>query len=529
MAGAATLLGAGLLAQPNRTTAAVQSPAGTAAMARSADAREAPQVLTDINPSGSSDAAGFVRIRGAVYFRANDGTRGAELWRTDGTPEGTTIVADINPGDGSSAPEGMKVFQDRIYFAASNTTTGRELWSTDGTEDGTSLVRDINPAAADALPSVFVRFGDALYFRAQDGVTGLELWKTQGTEETTVQVIDLHPGAEGSIPTFPTVFRDALYFSADDKFTPGLGWDRELWRTDGTAEGTERISDINPGPAASIPSELMRLGNLLIFKAGNAEQGGELWKTDGSEAGTQIVADMNAGAGSSFPTNLTRAGRQMYFAANDGSTGRELWRTDGTEEGTIRLTDINPGPGDSGPIGVPFRGGFLFAAGDADHGRELWFSDGTPGGARLVKDINPGPALSGPLDLTVVGRVAYFAVVLLSDAGDNSVRTELWRTDGTERGTERVWEAPGRANGYSIRDLTAFGGMLFFTAPTQADANGIATDFEPHILRVRVALDAGVDESAADGGGESTEDSAGETDTTVDEVGLPRSRTTTSQ
>ena len=120
---------------------------------------------------------------------------------------------------------------------------------------------------------------------------------------------------------------------------------------------------------------------------------------------------------------------------------------------------------------------------------------------QVLADINPGPALSGPLDFAMVGRVAYFAVVLLSEAGDGSVRTELWRTDGTEAGTERVWQAPGRANGYSIRDLTAFGGVLFFPAPRQADANGIATDFEPHIVRARVALEAGseaVDDESAD-------------------------------
>ena len=198
MAGAVMLFGAGLLAQSSRAPATVQSPADTAA-APPVVTGEAPRVLAEINPSGSSDAEGFVRIRGAIYFRANDGTHGMELWRTDGTPEGTTLVADINPGDGSSVPESLIAFQGRIYFAASHAATGRELWSTDGTQEGTSLVRDINPAAADAMPASLVRFRDALYFRAQDGVTGLELWKTQGTEETTVEVIDLHPGTEGSL------------------------------------------------------------------------------------------------------------------------------------------------------------------------------------------------------------------------------------------------------------------------------------------------------------------------------------------
>jgi ELWxxDGT repeat protein len=525
----AILAGVGLLAQPTQPMTPVQTQADPA------DTRSTPRVLADINPSGSSEATGFTRIGRFVYFRANDGSRGFELWRTDGTTEGTTLVADVNPGEGSSAPEGMKSFERRIYFAATGADTGRELWATDGTAEGTSLVRDINPGTADALPAAFVRFADALYFRAQDAATGLELWKTQGTAETTVLVADVHPGTEGSIPTYPTVFRGVLYLSADDSFTPGIGFDRELWRTDGTANGTSRVKDINPGPPPSIPGEIMRFGQMLIFKAGTAEHGGELWKSDGTEAGTTIVADMNSGPPSSFPTNLTRVRRHIYFAANDGETGRELWRTNGTAEGTTRVTDINPGPANASPIGVPFRGGYLFAADDAAHGRELWFSDGTPAGTRLVKDVNPGPALSGPLDLTVVGRQAWFATVVQSDTGDGTVRSELWRTDGTEAGTKRVWQAPGRFNGYTIRGLMTIGRALLFTAPTQADANGMATDFEPHILPL-VNRESG-DESESDGetntfdetDGEPSEDRAIESPTAVDETGLPLSRSTDRQ
>ena len=527
--GGAMLAATGLLAQPMQPTTPVQ------AQADPADTRSTPRVLADINPSDSSDATGFSRIGRFVYFRANDGSHGSELWRTDGTSEGTTLIADINPGEGSSAPEGMKSFARRIYFAASSADTGREVWATDGTAEGTSLVRDINPGTADALPAVFVRFADALYFRAQDAATGLELWKTQGTADTTVLVADLHPGTEGSIPTYPTVFRKALYFSADDSFTPGIGFDRELWRTDGTANGTSRVKDINPGAPPSIPGEIMRFGQMLIFKAGDAVQGGELWKSDGTEAGTTIIGDMNPGPASSFPTNLTRVRRHIYFAANDGETGRELWRTDGTAEGTTRVMDINPGPANASPIGVPFRGGYLFAADDAAHGRELWFSDGTPAGTRLVKDVNPGPALSGPLDLTVVGRHAWFATVVQNDTGDGTVRSELWRTDGTEAGTRLVWQAPGWFNGYTIRGLMATGRALLFTAPTRADANGMASDFEPHVLspidRASGEMSESNEETSAfdEFDDESSEDRALESPATVDEIGLPLSRSTNRQ
>jgi ELWxxDGT repeat protein len=476
VAGGVALLSAGLLAQPKL----IPGRGRATAILIDRDALQEPRVLKDINPSGSSDPAGFVRIGGVTYFRADNGTNGVELWRTNGTAWGTALVADINAGSASSTPEAMKAFQGRFYFAATSAATGREVWASDGTAEGTTLLADINPAAANAEPIAFVRFGGAVYFRAQDGSTGQELWKTEGTPETTVLVADLHPGSEGSLPTYPTVFQQGLYFSADDSFSFPAGFDRELWRTDGTPAGTTRVKDINPGGLPSVPSELTRLGKWLFFRASTLELGGELWRSDGTEAGTELVADINPGFGWSVPSDLTPSGLFVFFAAEDGQTGRELWRTDGTQAGTIRLADINPS-GDSNPAGVAFRNGYLFAAGDPQRGRELWFSDGTAAGTRLVKDVNPGPAPSAPLDITVVGRFAYFVAAIPTTDG-TGLFTELWRTDGTDAGTVLLWRAPGRFGGYSIRDLTAIGRTLYFSAPTEVDGSDMATNFEPYIL-----------------------------------------------
>lgn len=446
-----------------------------------------PYLLKNINPAGSSEAGGFVTFNGITYFRANDGAIGSELWRTDGTDAGTSLVSDINVGNLSSSPLlSATVFAGRLYFAASSTMLGRELWASDGSTAGTTLVADINTGPPDADPTWFLPIGATLYFRAQDPA-GLEIWKSDGTAAGTMLIADIHPGSEGSIPTYLTELGGLAYFAADDTFTPGIGFDRELWRTDGTVQGTVRVKDINPGPAPSIPGELTRLRDRIVFNAGDATFGVELWTTDGTDAGTVRLADINPGPASSFPSNLGRAGNLIYFAANDGVSGRELWTSDGTPAGTRRVKDINPG-GDSTPLEpTPFRDGLVFQADDGEHGRELWFTDGTDEGTRLIKDITPGPANSSPLDLTVAGNEIYVAAIKPSGTGDNTVLTELWKTDATDAGTVLVWQAPGRLAGYAIREIAFSGRHLFFVGPTAVDANGISADFEPYAIRIPTA------------------------------------------
>jgi ELWxxDGT repeat protein len=116
------------------------SPAGFAQLARP---------VMDINASVSTNAAssnqpkGFTPFRGYMYFAADNGGSGRELWRTDGTPGGTELVKDINPGEGDSAPEELTVSGHYLFFTASDRFTGGvigpELYVTDGTVEGTHL------------------------------------------------------------------------------------------------------------------------------------------------------------------------------------------------------------------------------------------------------------------------------------------------------------------------------------------------------------------------------------------------------
>src|SRR5262249_54907367 len=104
-----------------------------------------------------------------------------------------------------------------------------------------------------------------------------------------------------SIPQHLTVSADTLYFSADDGSSG-----RELWKSDGTANGTKRVKNIARGSAPPAPGELTDLKRTRSFTATTVLSGTELWRSDGSNSGTVAVADINPAPGaSSSPAELT--------------------------------------------------------------------------------------------------------------------------------------------------------------------------------------------------------------------------------
>ena len=75
----------------------------------------------------------MIGVGNTLFFIANDGVHGFELWRSDGTPDGTMLVRDIRPGLGSAfgGSEMLAVMHDTLYFIANSGEVG--LWRSDGT------------------------------------------------------------------------------------------------------------------------------------------------------------------------------------------------------------------------------------------------------------------------------------------------------------------------------------------------------------------------------------------------------------
>jgi ELWxxDGT repeat protein len=256
-------------------------------------------LLKDINVgAGSSVPLNFCMLGSNVLFSAMDGTVGAEVWKTDGTPGGTTLVKDINSGAGNSInmSPGAKAFftayNSNVYFQATDGSTGYELWKSDGTSGGTTLVKDIQSGSASSTPSGIIADMVNIYFVANDGTTGMELWTSDGTTGGTTLLKDINPGASSStstVTTFVTMTSGGVYFAAND----GVNG-TELWRTLGSSATTLMMADINPGAANATPNYLLATSNNIYFSATDGTTGIEPWRFDPLAAGIKDVTIENS-------------------------------------------------------------------------------------------------------------------------------------------------------------------------------------------------------------------------------------------
>ena len=266
-----------------------------------------------------------------------------ELWKSDGTAEGTNLVKDIYPGANDGFPNHLTNINGTLYFWARTNETGYELWKSDGTTNGTVMIKDIYPGFRDGgfgynttddnTPNFF-SLGNNVYFVATEGSTGYELWKTDGTAAGTLQVKDIYPGTESSNLGYGwifndgysglTLFKNELYFSAKDgKSQPYHG--QELWKTNGTEAGTVMVKDIVAGTGDSSPEFFTIYNNSLYFAAGSSNSSRVIWRTtDGTESNTVSIS------GVLNPNYLTVSNGILYFSAyaSSGSVGTELYRLD---------------------------------------------------------------------------------------------------------------------------------------------------------------------------------------------------------
>ena len=384
-----------------------------------------------------------VALGGTFLFASGDPDykQGVELWRTDGTREGTSLLKELLPGNApqKKGPFGFTYHKGHALFWSDDEAGGGALWKSDGTAEGTIKLRDVTRtldtpdtlASKNGKPATVV--GDNVYFLGAGPASGFGIWRTDGTASGTELLTRLDAPAPGR----------ASLFRADDIY--------EMAAFDGHAYvyAQRHCNNFEGAVACWSPPY-----DTLI-------------RTDGTKEGTEVVLEISRTATPSSRANFIATDKALYFwrdqvlVTDAGRSNRyALFRTDGTAAGTYEvtlggLTSTEPGRTIYSPI--QFRGLLYFAGLTPDTGFELWKTDGTPNGAELVKDIHPGPTGSDPENMTLIGETLYFA----ADDGVHGI--EVWATDGTSENTRLLADINTNGNASPL-GFIKFGDAVAFVA-----------------------------------------------------------------
>jgi ELWxxDGT repeat protein len=440
-------------------------------------------------PSWQEPPLAPVVIGSTAWFAAKDEAMGLEVWRTDGTREGTRLLRELTAGPNLRGLSGFVAVGDSLYVSTETGPDTGLLWKSDGTTEGT---RPLTLPAGVRAPGNIASCNGKLFFqnmRPDMRIYGTGLWASDGTPTGTVQ-LSSSLLIKRTSPTHLACANGTLFFLSPALVGP---YSDELWKSDGTPTGTVRLGNIGPVTSFGDPV-IVAVGSRVFVNTNNPSTFG-LWTSDGTPVGTTPVDGFDR---TTLYSNLTVVGDTVYFVTNQGVNKAILWASDGTPAGTRRLMESHglrfasyQAVGDTLVFsmggkgyrsdGTP-EGTVPVALDDLDLQREpgggavlpdgrwvlsamervfmapprVWVSDGTAAGrTRLQSSTGQGPI--NARQLTRLGD----RVLLWADDGLHGL--EPWVTDGTSAGTHMVRDI-FRADGSWPSSLTDVDGTLYFTA-----------------------------------------------------------------
>ncbi len=421
------------------------------------------RLVADVEPGSASGidtlARAVVTSAGELLFQASNATVGAEAFLSDGTSTGTRPLLDIRPGPGDSRAGGSGTdtflsFGNRIWFAATNDQSGNELWSTDGTSGGTRLEFDLRPGPESGVQNLIAPTPAGLLFAGNDGHSGVEPWIFDSVTQTGGQLANLaiDPVNLGSGLAPPLVHDDFAWLVAVT-----AGRILRPYITRGSLQTTFPLSGFGTTPADLVNPLGVLDGRGVVFASRLTGGPGEVRLADGiSPASTLLAQPSGAQANSGASTGGVVLRDRVWFAWNEGFGTPSLWVSDGTPQGTTLAHGI--------PQASRFQphfahGGLMFGQGyDPSHAYEPWVSDGTAQGTFRLADVAPGTEHGNPRSFTALGTGVFFI------GTSPATGSEPWFSDGTTAGTRMILELVPGPWDETIRSPVNLGDHVLFAS-----------------------------------------------------------------
>lgn len=417
---------------------------------------EGTELLADLAPGpDSSYFSRAVKTGSTTVFTASPGPA---LWTWDGSspPIRLASTADYTLVAGTST----------VWFVGTDPEHGAEPWQTDGTPAGTRLARDLNPGTAGSSPTLLAELNGNVYAFGTEAQGGTGLYRIPVAGGAAERLLG---GRASSVSCYGGARLSAPLSDGSLAFVYSDGNLDRVARTDRTPAGTHDLFDGTAGASSfgetwtpGGPGPLSLDGRLFLASVSPVAPYYPVLATDGTPEGTAPV--------------VAPSGEQLYLspAASIGSTlylavtgevhrldrGRNvterLWGFTGGETHWVtglaaardhlvvttysqpnqRLRHWGWAAGMAGPVELgPFLGGnvpwqgrvaFVSRVSDSGLGGDLAVTDGTPEGTR---PLGPRDVLTR---LLPDGRQLFYWRSVSKDL-------ELWRTDGSPGGEVRIW------------------------------------------------------------------------------------------
>jgi ELWxxDGT repeat protein len=438
------------------------------------DATAAPHLVANLNTGPAGDVLYEMLLGvehdGITYFSASDPQHGRELWRTDGTAQGTYRLTDLCPGTCDSGASPLAFLSGFLIFAAGDGDRQGELWRTDGAPGHETLVKELCPGLCQVEVVDGLVWKGELWLLVRREAHAPMLWRTDGTPRGTRQVADFC--ADLGLCGFGRFSGEAFAgtAAAGDALLLSTATDdaNSLVRTDGTRAGTVRLHRFAQSPtiASARFQDATRAGAAVAGQAAASGplffvDGTQLWVSDGTLAGTHFVRDL---------AGLVADPSFLYFESWEVVDGAfyavdsfgDWLRSDGTAAGTVLLARV---PSGFRPI-ICHLGSAVFAVTTGG----IWRTGGTPETTALIV----------PLPVDDVEEVIEQPDRLFIQSFP-----DLYISDGTASGTRRI-RLPGAPmpDEYTLAPLLdgatfASGGNLLWRIDAAARSVTLLRDFEP--------------------------------------------------
>ncbi len=405
----------GLLANLDTVLIFVAAGKGNSTLICRSDGGPSINTIALLPPFTDSDKMeSFAVADGLFWFLVNrDAT--ADLYSTDGTLAGTKLRYQMPTAHFSK----IRAFAGGVVFHEIIDSTDHFLTHFDPSKNAAARVSQFNSFAG--ILDLAVR--DTTIFGigcAEKSKPERYLFKSNGQIENLDTIVLLNSGTETNAGIFLTPVGDRLFF-----FFQKNGETKKLWVSDGSAAGTVGVKtmDTNVIPTLYSQGIVVDFNGKFVFrgKSSNSATGIELWKSDGTANGTDLIRDIVAGNGSSSPRNLTILDGKLFFTATNAAGNDRIWETNLTTAGTkMVLPDFTNAETHGAGLTI-YQDSLAFGAFKDSLGSELMFCKGTDASLKIVSnESQPDDKDFAPSNLVAAGHLLFFV------AGKAGFGRELW-------------------------------------------------------------------------------------------------------